>query len=174
MQKQNNKPGQVIVGDSPIIINKGRSTVKVWVDNSGDRPIQVGSHYHFYETNPALIFDRDLSKGYRLNIVAGTAVRFEPGQGREVELVQYAGKHKIVGFRGDVMGQLEPSKSTDDSETSGVNVDRDAYAQMFGPTVGDRVRLADTSLWIKVEKDYTTYGDEVKFGGVNFRPLGDC
>jgi len=104
---QDKAPGQIIVDDKPITINQGRSTTKVWVENSGDRPIQVGSHYHFFETNPALIFDRDQSKGYRLNIVAGTAVRFEPGQGREVELVQFAGEQNIFGFRGDVMGKLD-------------------------------------------------------------------
>ena len=70
----NNAPGQIIAGDQPIVINKGKNTIRVWVENSGDRPIQVGSHYHFYETNPALIFDRDQCKGYRLNIIAGTAV----------------------------------------------------------------------------------------------------
>ena len=165
----NNKtdaPGQIRVGDTPIIINEGRSTTKIWVENSGDRPIQVGSHYHFYETNPALVFERDLSKGYRLNIVAGTAVRFEPGQGREIELVQFAGEKNIFGFRGDVMAKLEASDIiSNDEQKSDVEVDRQAYAQMFGPTVGDRVRLADTALWLKVEKDYTRYGDEVKFGG---------
>jgi urease subunit beta len=76
------------------------------VDNTGDRPIQVGSHYHFYETNPALRFEREKTRGFRLNIAAGTAVRFEPGQGRDVELVAYGGKRAIYGFRGAVMGKL--------------------------------------------------------------------
>ena len=161
------KPGEISVSGDPIIINQDRTTIKIWVENSGDRPVQVGSHYHFYETNPALKFDREPCRGYRLNIIAGTAVRFEPGQGREVELVEYAGKQEVYGFRGDVMGKADiqqhlPAERYSKSE---VAVDRDAYAQMFGPTVGDRVRLADTSLWIEVEKDYTNYGDEVKFGG---------
>ena len=99
-------PGEYIVGDEPIVLNEGRKTVTVSVSNSGDRPIQVGSHYHFYETNLALQFDREVTKGYRLNIPAGTAVRFEPGQSREVELVEYAGSKTVYGFRGDVMGKV--------------------------------------------------------------------
>jgi urease subunit alpha len=162
-KNQTFKPGQIDAKGLPITINKGRDTLSLWVENNGDRPIQVGSHYHFYETNSALIFEREKSKGFRLNIVAGTAVRFEPGQGRDVELVRFGGAQRVFGFRGDVMGALEPSKTTGTQST--VTVDREAYAQMFGPTLDDRVRLADTSLWIKVEKDYTVYGDEVKFGG---------
>ena len=99
-------PGEYIVSDEPIVLNEGRKTVTVKVSNSGDRPIQVGSHYHFYETNLSLQFDRDVTKGYRLNIPAGTAVRFEPGQTREVELVEYAGTKTVYGFRGDVMGKV--------------------------------------------------------------------
>merc|ERR1711879_743748 len=134
------------------------------VENTGDRPIQVGSHYHFAETNPALSFDRDAALGYHLNIASGTAVRFEPGQGREVTLVEFAGKREIYGFRGDVMGQLPDAEGADDA-TVAATMDRTAYAQMFGPTVGDKVRLGDTDLWIQVEQDFTVYGDEVKFGG---------
>ena len=99
-------PGELIVDDGEIILNEGRPTLTLRVENSGDRPVQVGSHYHFYETNPALKFDREKTKGYRLNIASGTAVRFEPGQDREVELVEYAGTKTIYGFRGDVMGPL--------------------------------------------------------------------
>ena len=99
-------PGEVICADGDIEINAGRVTVEVEVANTGDRPIQVGSHYHFYETNLALTFDREKAKGFRLNIAAGTAVRFEPGQTRTVELVEYAGKREVYGFRGDVMGKL--------------------------------------------------------------------
>ncbi|HCP02917.1 MAG TPA: urease subunit beta [Pseudomonas sp.] len=87
-------------------MNEGRETLVISVANSGDRPVQVGSHYHFAETNPALQFDRDAARGFRLNIAAGTAVRFEPGQSREVELVALAGERKVYGFRGDVMGSL--------------------------------------------------------------------
>ena len=101
-------PGEVAAQDGPgIVINQGRSTVRVAVANTGDRPIQVGSHYHFFETNPALAFDRAASRGRRLNIPAGTAVRFEPGQTREVELVPYAGERAVYGFRGAVMGKLD-------------------------------------------------------------------
>ena len=100
------KPGEFIIASGDIELNAGRETVTLEVANTGDRPIQVGSHYHFAETNGALSFDRALAKGYRLNIAAGTAVRFEPGQMRTVELVEYAGEKTIYGFRGDVMGKL--------------------------------------------------------------------
>ncbi|EAR61332.1 urease subunit beta [Neptuniibacter caesariensis] len=100
-------PGEIQAAEGSIELNVGRKTVRLRVENSGDRPVQVGSHYHFYEVNPALVFERELAKGYRLNIASGTAVRFEPGQGREVELVAYAGSKTIYGFRGDVMGPLE-------------------------------------------------------------------
>jgi urease subunit beta len=99
-------PGEILCADGDIEINVGRKTVEVEVANTGDRPIQVGSHYHFYETNLALRFDREATRGFRLNIAAGTAVRFEPGQVRTVELVEYAGKKEVYGFRGDVMGKL--------------------------------------------------------------------
>ncbi len=99
-------PGEVIYSKEKIELNSGRDRVTVKVANTGDRPIQVGSHYHFAETNGALTFDREASRGFRLNIAAGTAVRFEPGQSRTVELVAFAGKKHIYGFRGDVMGPL--------------------------------------------------------------------
>lgn len=99
-------PGELIAEPGDIEINEGRDTVTVSVANTGDRPIQVGSHYHFYETNSALDFDREASRGFRLNIPAGTAVRFEPGQTREVELVAYAGDRKVYGFNGKIMGAL--------------------------------------------------------------------
>jgi urease subunit beta len=99
-------PGELFIQDGEIEINKGRKTVALSVSNSGDRPIQVGSHYHFFETNPALKFDRRRARGMRLDIPAGTAVRFEPGQTREVALVALAGKRRIYGFRQDVMGKL--------------------------------------------------------------------
>ncbi|MEN8180757.1 MAG: urease subunit beta [Pseudomonadota bacterium] len=100
-------PGEIFSADGEIELNAGRETAAVSVANTGDRPIQVGSHYHFFETNPALVFDRKATRGFRLNIPAGTAVRFEPGQSREVELVAYAGERKIYGFNGLVMGSLE-------------------------------------------------------------------
>ena len=100
-------PGQVQVADGEIKLNEGRETITLRVENIGDRPIQIGSHYHFFETNSGLKFDREKTKGFRLNIISGTAVRFEPGQGREVELVAYAGDRKVYGFRGDIMGALD-------------------------------------------------------------------
>jgi urease subunit beta len=100
-------PGEMQVASGDLELNKGRKSVTLKVTNSGDRPIQVGSHYHFYETNDALQFDRPKAYGFRLNIAAGTAVRFEPGQSRTVELVQVAGKKAIYGFAGKVMGKLK-------------------------------------------------------------------
>ena len=100
-------PGEIMTVDAEIALNEGRKTLNLTVANTGDRPIQVGSHYHFYETNEALRFDRDATRGYRLNIPAGTAVRFEPGQERTVELVEYAGERTVYGFNGRVMGALK-------------------------------------------------------------------
>jgi urease subunit beta len=99
-------PGEYFIKDGEIELNKGRKTVSLTVANSGDRPIQLGSHYHFFETNPALKFDRKKARGMRLDIAAGTAVRFEPGQSREVTLVALAGKRTVYGFRQAVMGKL--------------------------------------------------------------------
>jgi urease subunit beta len=100
-------PGEIKVAAGDIEINKGRKTVTVEVTNTGDRPIQVGSHYHFHETNDALKFDRAAAYGFRLDIAAGTAVRFEPGQKRTVQLVELAGDRKVFGFQGKVMGKLK-------------------------------------------------------------------
>ena len=100
-------PGEIETLDGDIELNVGRERVTVRVANSGDRPIQVGSHYHFYETNNALHFDRERTRGFRLDIAAGTAVRFEPGQERDVTLVQYAGEQRVFGFQGKVMGSLK-------------------------------------------------------------------
>ena len=99
-------PGEMKIAPGEIEINVGRATVTLEVTNSGDRPIQVGSHYHFFETNDALQFERKKTRGYRLNIAAGTAVRFEPGQSRTVELVALAGARKVFGFAGKIMGAL--------------------------------------------------------------------
>jgi urease subunit beta len=99
-------PGEMFIQDGEIELNAGRTTVTLSVTNTGDRPIQVGSHYHFFETNPALQFDRKKARGTRLDIAAGTAVRFEPGQTRDVTLVALAGKRTVYGFRQDVMGKL--------------------------------------------------------------------
>ena len=103
-------PGEIKVNEGDITLNENGKTVCLTVSNSGDRPIQVGSHYHFFETNDALHFDREKSKGFRLNIPAGTAVRFEPGQERQVELVAFLGSRSVYGFNGKVMGPLEEKK----------------------------------------------------------------
>ena len=185
--------GEYHIQDGDIILNQGRQVQTISVSNTGDRPIQIGSHYHFYEVNDALSFEREQTRGFRLNIISGTAVRFEPGQSREVELVAYAGKQDVYGFAGRVMGAAHPEKiseSTTDKKvtaTSKKRVSRRIYAEHFGPTTGDKVRLADTELWLQVEADLTSYqdtdqaaalqngeraskpieikGEEVKFGG---------
>ncbi len=100
-------PGEIVTAAGDLELNAGRRALRLSVANTGDRPIQVGSHYHFAETNPALRFDRTLARGCRLDIPAGTAVRFEPGQEREVDLVDYAGAREVYGFRAEVMGPLE-------------------------------------------------------------------
>ncbi len=100
------KPGEVVVNEGDINLNESRNVVSVTVSNEGDRPIQIGSHYHFYEVNPALNFDREKTRGFRLNIAAGTAVRFEPGQERTVDLVALSGKRKVFGFNQAIMGSL--------------------------------------------------------------------
>jgi urease beta subunit len=100
-------PGEVITPSGDVVLNEGQPTVTLTVANTGDRPIQVGSHYHFFETNPALAFDREKARGMRLDIPAGTAVRFEPGQTRDVTLVPYRGARKVFGFRQAIMGGLE-------------------------------------------------------------------
>lgn len=104
-------PGELLIEDGEIALNAGRPTATVKVANSGDRPIQVGSHFHFYEVNPALQFDRALAYGMRLNIAAGTAVRFEPGQQRTVTLVALAGDRIVYGFNGQVMGKLKEASA---------------------------------------------------------------
>jgi urease subunit beta len=111
-------PGELIVQDGELELNAGRATVTLTVANTGDRPIQVGSHYHFAETNAALAFDRTTARGFRLNIAAGTAVRFEPGQSRTVELVALAGARVVYGFTGAVMGPLEATVRTNAARRS--------------------------------------------------------
>ena len=113
-------PGEIFVADGDIELAVGRTTCTLVVSNTGDRPIQVGSHYHFAETNTALAFDRAAARGFRLNIAAGTAVRFEPGQSRTVELVALAGEREVYGFNGLVMGRLdEPASATAADRTEG-------------------------------------------------------
>jgi len=103
-------PGEILCAEGEIELNSGRPTLALTVANTGDRPVQVGSHYHFAETNPALSFDRAAARGFRLDIPAGTAVRFEPGQSRDVNLVAYAGKRIVTGFNGAIQGPLEGGK----------------------------------------------------------------
>jgi len=103
-------PGELLPADGEIVLNEGRDVVTLIVANTGDRPIQVGSHYHFYEINRALEFDREAARGRRLNIPAGTAVSFEPGQEREVELIPYTGKRRVYGFHNAVNGPLESAE----------------------------------------------------------------
>src|SRR5471030_3035744 len=158
-------PGEILAEPGEIVMNVGRETVTLEVSNTGDRPIQVGSHYHFFETNDALKFERKRAKGMRLDIAAGTAVRFEPGQSRTVRLTPYLGARESHGFQAKVSGKLGPIVKVGPSNEGPTRISRAAYAGMFGPTTGDKVRLADTDLFIEVEKDHTVYGEEVKFGG---------
>ncbi|KAF9456715.1 urease [Collybia nuda] len=176
-------PGAIIAGKEPIFINKGRERVKLRVTNNGDRPIQVGSHYFFTETNGALLFDRGKAYGKRLDIPAGTAIRFEPGDSKTVTLCSIGGKKIVSGGNRLSSGLFDPSR-TDQIVHSLIQkgfghvpepgalevqtdhqMERESYISMYGPTTGDRIRLGDTALWVEVEHDYASYGDEVKFGG---------
>lgn len=179
-------PGAVIVAKEAkqIVLNEGRKRIKLKVTSKGDRPIQVGSHYHFIETNPKLEFDRIKAYGYKLDIPAGTSVRFEPGDSKTVTMVEIGGNRIIHGGNSLASGKVDLSRAEDilqkiqsagfahapDPNGDAAHIDmysmtRSDYATMFGPTTGDLVRLGSTDLWIKVEKDLTFYGDECKFGG---------
>ncbi|KAF8896539.1 hypothetical protein BD779DRAFT_1433822 [Infundibulicybe gibba] len=180
-----NAPGAVIVQKNRITINQGRDRIKITVKNTAERPVQIGSHYHFIETNPKLDFDRLQAYGRRLDIPAGTAVRFEPGDVKSVILCSIGGEKVISGGNGIATGVVDRGKTnlarikknlddsgflhTPEAAAKPIKIDtemsRETYNSMFGPTVDDRVRLGDTCLWIKVEKDHTIYGDEAKFGG---------
>lgn len=164
--------------------------------NNGDRPIQVGSHYHFIETNPKLAFDRALAYGKRLDIPAGTSVRFEPGETSLVTLVEIGGDKIISGGNSLASGpvllsridtivnalmdagfsHIPESRVAVTADVSQFQMDRRRYADAYGPTVGDRVRLSDSHLWLEIEKDYTVYGDECVFGGgkVIREGMGQC
>ncbi|XXH02469.1 hypothetical protein Hte_008845 [Hypoxylon texense] len=178
------QPGAVVVVKGRIKLNEGRKRIKLKVTSKGDRPIQVGSHYHFVETNPLLEFDRGAAYGYRLDIAAGTSVRFEPGDTKTVTMVEIGGNRVIRGGNGIASGKVDlsraeavvaalqqagfahaPQPAGDLGLVDAFSMDRAAYKTMFGPTTGDLVRLGATDLWVKVEKDLTTYGDECKFGG---------
>ncbi|CAN9112872.1 unnamed protein product [Alternaria alternata] len=182
------QPGAIVAvkGEAGVIkLNEGRKRIKLKVKSMGDRPIQVGSHYHFIETNPQLQFDRVRAHGYRLDIPAGTSVRFEPGDTKTVTLVQIGGNQIIKGGNMIASGFIEdvsvangiverlksggflhePEPHGDAAHIDICTMERQAYISMFGPTTGDLVRLGATDLWIKVEKDMTQYGDECAFGG---------
>ncbi|KAJ9133099.1 Urease [Coniochaeta hoffmannii] len=180
------QPGAVVVARGrKVVLNEGRKRLRLKVTSKGDRPIQVGSHYHFVETNPQLEFDRARAYGYRLDIAAGTSVRFEPGDTKTVTLVEIGGNRVIRGGNNLASGKVDLNRVDEivtrlqkagfahapdpagDSAFSGeaFAMERAAYATMFGPTTGDLVRLGSTDLWIRVEKDFTFYGDECKFGG---------
>lgn len=186
-----NIPGAIIVKDERIIINKGRERIKLRVTNNGDRPIQIGSHYHFIETNKALSFDRAKAYGKRLDIAAGTAVRFEPGDVKTVTLCSIGGAKIITGGNRLASGAFDPAR-TDDiisvlvqkgfghvpepgalEVSEDTNIGRDAYVAMFGPTVGDRVRLGDTTLWIEVERDEVCYC-RLPVSNRFFTAIADC
>ena len=173
--------GEYIPTDGKIIANKGKKTIKLKVSNTGDRPIQVGSHTHFSEVNKALEFDREKSLGFHLNVPSGTSVRFEPGDSKNVEVVEFGGTKTIFGFSGLVSGDLESKKQEAikninennfknisenvEYESNPLEISRNRYVELFGPTVGDKVRLADTELVMEIEKDMIKYGDELVFGG---------
>ena len=179
-------PGEYLFDGPEVELNAGRPTATLRVNNTGDRPVQVGSHFHFFEANRALVFERERAYGMRLDLPAGTAVRFEPGEVKEVRLVPLGGARVAHGGNGLVMGPLDDAHTrrqalerlrqagfdrpgqksvTPQGVEHSVKLSRAAYAGHYGPTVGDRIRLADTNLLIEVEKDFAVYGEEVVFGG---------
>lgn len=186
-------PGALVLAKDKIELNPGRRRVKLKVSNTGDRPVQVGSHFHFAESNKALSFDRAQAFFMRLDVPAGTAVRFEPGDSKSVTLVEIAGEQRVTGgnlvldglsramhaeLGGEAQSRLvarlvergfahapQQQQHNTESMLPPFEMSREAYASMYGPTTGDKVRLADTDLWITVERDMTSYGDELKFGG---------
>ena len=159
---------QPAVGD--IAANLGRETRTLAVANRGDRPIQVGSHYHFYETNAALEFDREQARGFRLNIPGGNAVRFEPGERKTVELVAFGGAQVLQGFHNAVNAAVPTAPQAENQ--AALTIARAQYLATYGPTVGDKIRLGDTGLFATIEQDLLTYGDENKFGGGKSVPDG--
>ena len=176
-------PGEYFILPGTITLVPSRRRISIQVKNEGDRPVQIGSHYHFVEVNPRLVFDRKLAYGMRLDIVSGTSTRFEPGESKTVHLVELGGSKVISGGNNFASGPYE--KQLPLSLLQGIEnksfghqdllkepvipkpctVDRRKYADAFGPTVGDRVRLGDSSLILEIEKDFTVYGDECVFGG---------
>ena len=178
---KNSHVGEYMTADGNITVNNGKKVLKLQVSNTGDRPIQVGSHTHFAEANKALEFNREKSLGFHLNIPAGTSIRFEPGESKHVEIVEFGGTKTIYGFSGMVGGDLESKResairnlhehefksSLDDvnEQSNSLEIPRSRYVELFGPTTGDKVRLADTDLIMEIEKDLIKHGDELVFGG---------
>ena len=174
-------PGAVRCDGAPITLNAGRAVVEVKVTNTGDRPIQIGSHYHFIETNAALVFDRGEAYGRRLNVPSGSSVRFEPGERKVVSLVDIAGARVVrsgnlltdgaatADRKDEVMARVTARGFGHEDAGSApgepLQLERSHYAELYGPTVGDVVHLGDTALSVRVERDFTSYGDECKFGG---------
>jgi len=181
-------PGEIHYSSSRIVLNLHRRALSLKVVNKADRPIQIGSHYHFIETNPYLVFDRKRAYGMRLNILAGTAVRFEPGDAKSVILVSIGGHKVIKGGNGIADGPIDSSSLNVVMQKVNANsfghedypdaregiigdgsfdctVDHEKYASIYGPTTGDKIRLGDTNLYAEIEKDFAFYGDECIFGG---------
>ncbi|KAB1207797.1 Urease [Morella rubra] len=187
--EDNKIPGEISFEAGNITLNHGRKAVILKVVNTGDRPVQVGSHYHFIEVNPYLVFDRWKAYGMRLNIPAGTAVRFEPGETKSIILVSIGGKKVIRGGNGIADGPVDYARfreimeavnsrdfgnREEENASEGVTgeysaftkiISREAYINMYGPTTGDKIQLGDTNLQAEIERDYAVYGDECVFGG---------
>ncbi|KAL4781735.1 hypothetical protein BJX76DRAFT_359593 [Aspergillus varians] len=180
-----NMPGAISPGEGKIKLNPGRKRARLRVTNKGDRPIQVGSHFHFIESNPELDFDRIKAYGYHLDIPSGMSTRFEPGESKTVTITQISGLKTIRGGSSIATGTIDMSHTNkvlsriqeegfrhtpedapvDDQEIGPYEMDRLSYASMYGPTLGDSIRLGSTDLWVKIEKDFTAHGDECTFGG---------
>ncbi|KAL8037907.1 hypothetical protein ABFX02_11G068200 [Erythranthe guttata] len=184
-----NIPGELFFGPGRITLNLGRKAIVLKVTNTGDRPIQVGSHYHFIEVNPYLVFDRRKAYGLRLNIPAGTATRFEPGDTKSVTLVRIGGEQVIRGGNNIADGQVNDTNITsvmkavhegrygfseeanamegviEQGSSFSYSMSHETYANMYGPTTGDKIRLGDTDLFAEIERDFAVYGDECVFGG---------
>lgn len=168
------EPGRLITeaSASPIVLFPGRRRMRVRFTNTGDRPIQVGSHYPLGKMNPAMTWDCDFPPNYKLDIPAGTATRFEPGESKEVTIVRTGGTSvpdpgppSELAMRGVMVPHKEPQFPSPAEDIEPYKISRETYASMYGPTVGDRIRLADSDLWAEVEVDHTVYGDECNFGG---------
>ncbi|KAL4889572.1 hypothetical protein BDV59DRAFT_210257 [Aspergillus ambiguus] len=178
-------PGAILPGEGKIELNAGRKRTQLSVTNKGDRPIQIGSHFHFIESNPELDFDRIKAYGYHLDIPAGTSTRFEPGDTKTVTLTQISGLKTIKGGSSIATGTIDLSHTNavlrrlqeegfrhtpeatiiDRQKIDPFKMDRLTYALMYGPTFGDSIRLGSTDLWVTIERDYTAHGDECTFGG---------